>query len=97
MQEAYARMHDSPGTKREHISPMLKLGKMAKNTIDLNGKTCHLVRDPPSTLVRAVCWLACSGHDHGVVSGISEPLVFCLSLVEPRGLWFKEDLTRVKY
>ena len=68
-----------------------------KFTIDLNGKTCHPVRDPPSTLVRAVCWLACSGHDHGAFLGISEALVCCLSLVDPKGLWFKEDLTRAKY
>ena len=44
----YAYVHDSPESKREHI---LQLRKRTYFTIDLNGRTCHPVRDPPSTFV----------------------------------------------
>ena len=77
LQEAYACVHDSPESKREHL---LQLRKRAYFTIDLNGKTCHLVRDPPST---CVVQLSIGWHARSMVMKLSGVSLIHLSCACP--------------
>ena len=79
MQEAYACMHDSPGIKREHLSPMPKLGKGQHIPLTSMVKLAIQYETlPPPLFELAVGW-----HARGMVMELSRVSLSNLSFASP--------------